>query len=232
MAFTQPHYYFTFGGNLITAAEIWATGWRVKPNDGAPTGAELLTNLANINVNDMLIDCQDFISTKTADGYFASFSSATSVSWAKLAVIDTSGKYVGDPKVATGTKRVGSGGTSTPPPQLAVCVSLWSGSNFGRANHGRMYLPCPQPYLSDISATTGQTPSGNAAYLRDSVKTLISHATGEVSTILMPCHPVIMSQRGLGETKPLLQISAGNVIDTMRSRRNNLVDAPNYVAYP
>ena len=95
-----------------------------------------------------------------------------------------------------------------------------------------MYLPCPQPYLSDISATTGQTPAGNANYLRDSVKVLISHTSGEIKTLGIPSYPAIMSARGLGETKPILQISAGNVIDTMRSRRNNLVDAPNYVAYP
>ena len=232
MVFPLPHYHLTFGGNLVTNSEIWTTGYRLVPTSGSPTAADLLANMSSISLADILIDCQDFISTKTADGYFASFSSSTSVSWAKLAVIGTDGHYVGDPKIATGTKRIGTGGTSTPPPQLAACVSLWSGSGFGRANHGRMYLPCPQAYLSDMSPTTGQTPSGNANYLRDSVKVLINHTSGEVKTVSVPVSPAIVSSRGLGEWKPILQISAGNVIDTMRSRRNNLVDTPNYVAYP
>lgn len=231
MPYTTAHYYLTFGGHQVTNAEIWMTGYRQAPTDVARTAAELLAHLPNISVADILTDCQDFIKTKTADGYLASFSSSVSVEWAKVAVIGTDGKYVGDPKIATGNRATGSGGISTPPPQLAACVSLSSGSTFGRANHGRMYLPLPVAWASDLDPVTGQVPQGTVNNLRDSVRTLIQHTSGEIFLQNLATVPCIMSTRGLGDTKPILRVGCGRVPDTQRRRRSALVDTPSYIDY-
>lgn len=231
MTFSQAHYHLTFGGHQMTNAEIWMTGYRQCPN-AATSAAELLDNLSSISVSDILTECQNFIKTTAPSGYYASFSSATSVEWAKLAVIGTDGKYVGDPKVATANRVTGGGGIAAPPAQLAAVVSLWSGSSFGRANHGRMYFPLPVAWMSDIVPTTGQVPIATVNNLRDSAKKLIQTTSGEIKTVGVPSFPAIMSARGLGDAKPILYVGCGPVPDTQRRRRNALVDTPVYVAYP
>ena len=230
MTFPQAHYYVTFGGNQCTNAEIWQTGFRQCPTDSAPTAAELLANLDAISVTDILEDAGDFITMKPASGYSSPFPGATSVSWAKVAVIGTDGHYVGDPKVASGAKRTGTGGSGCVPPQLAPVVSFWSGSNFGRANHGRMYCPLPSDWLGNLVATTGAVTQVYANALRDSVKSLMAAIAGEIYTVAVPSGPHIMSSRGLGDKKPILQIGCGPVMDTQRRRRSALVDVPIYVA--
>lgn len=230
--FDRAHYYLTFGGNLCTASEIWQTGYRLCAFDEVHTADELLDAMESISVLDILQDCQEVISTASpAYNGQANWPSTTSVTWAKLAVIGTNGHYAGDPKIAEGAPVVGAGGSSTPAPQLAAVVSLWSGGGFGSANRGRMYWPLPASGWSTPDGATGQVPSALAVQLRQSVNIWMHATAGEVATLGINAKPAILSSKGAGAAKQVTQLGVGRVADTHRSRRNNLDDTALWATY-
>jgi hypothetical protein len=221
VTFTDDHYYVTFGGGLGELEE-WQTGFRCWPVPGNPVAnADFLLEQLHtfVSVEDILGDVTALITSISG----AVWNSTVTVAWAKVAVINEAGYYAGDAKLAEQAPVGGVGGGGMPWPQLSVAVSLWSGSGFGRANHGRMYLPCPAQVSSHI--TTGQIdPPAVVDGIRTKMVTLLSDINGEVSTAAVSTIPAIMSKLGTGTTKAIAQVGVGPVMDTMRSRRADLDD--------
>lgn len=223
MSYDSAHYYVTFGGGLLLGdTEKWQTGFRCRPDDGNPSNsaATLLAQLHNsISVSDILADV-----TSVIKGSSPQFPGPTTAEWAKVAVIGTDGNYAGDPILQGQTGQGGGGGTQATWPQLATCVSLWSGSNFGRANRGRMYWPAIASISPD--STTGQAgPKSYFDSLATTIAAMMDAINGEVSTALVGTKPCIMSKIGTGAHQIIRKIGVGYVVDTMRSRREALDDS-------
>jgi hypothetical protein len=153
------------------------------------------------------------------------FHQNTSITWAKLAVIGKDGKYAGDPKLQEQAPVKGIGGSADGMPwvQLALCVSLWSGQNFGKANHGRQYWPMPAGVFANN--VDGQIkPIETCRNLGISVRQMLGDVNGEISTVLVDTAPAIMSKIGAGTSKVVERVGVGGVLDTIRSRREALDD--------
>jgi hypothetical protein len=231
MTFDRPHFYLTFGGTLYPLAsghEQWQTGLHFAA-DIAHTESDFLDAQGAISTSDILADVTKLI--KGTYGFNCNWSNVVTVDWVKLAVKKTNGEYAGAAKVSEQAPQGGGAGAYAVAPQLAAVVSFWSGTNFGKANRGRMYLPVPYTFTTSLSVNDPRATRTQADDLRDSVKAAIHDIAGEVSTIGLPTYPAIMSSLGAGTTKAILNISAGRVVDTMRSRRTSLEEDPAWVAY-
>ena len=118
------------------------------------------------------------------------------------------------------------------PPQVALCVSLWSGQRFGRGNRGRLYLPTPSASVGD----SGLVDAGAVGFLRNVMARLLQDLTSAMQAApnLGDVVPVIVSAGGTGTTpappitRAIEQIAVGRVLDTQRRRRRSLEEYPVY----
>jgi len=232
MAYDRPSFYLTFGGPLYPSAsqhEQWQTGVRFTSQTGHLLD-EYLGALQAISIADILEDCTQLIHGDLLAGL--TWSPVVGIEWAKLVVLDVDGTYAGAPKLQEQTAALGSGGVTMLPPQCAAVVSTWSGNTFGRANRGRCYLPAPSSWLASALVTDPRPSVTQTNYLRDAFRTWLGQVAGEISTVGLPTFPAIMSSLGTGTTNPIIRVSAGRVIDTMRSRRSSLDEAYVWATYP
>jgi hypothetical protein len=229
MAYDRPSFYLTFGGTQLGTAEIWQTGIHYAPLDESTTVAQCVTALAAISVADIYSDLTNIFNTAVTSKRYAN---NVHLRFAKVAVLDESGHYAAAPKIHEGDTAGTVASANGVPPQLAVVFSLWSGTKFGQAQRGRMYFPVPIDFMTAVSSTTGQVPQSNVDQWSDTVAVALNNAGGEVSTVTVPTFPAIMSKLGSGTTKLIAQFGAGRIIDTQRSRRNQLVEAITYKSWP
>jgi hypothetical protein len=126
------------------------------------------------------------------------------------------GKQIGD-TVRIPSQAQGNYNGALHPPQVTARVSLSDGLR-GRSHRGGWYMP----YTGWAISTNGYAQATDAANLRDSTLALIRGinavfgAAGTVSPSV-----VIASQIGL---LPVTTVRVGNVLDTMRTRRNALAE--------
>ena len=231
MSYDRPSFYLTFGGILFPLAsgnEQWQTGVKFTTAPSFDID-DYKFALTNISIADILEDCTQLIQGQKGTGL--GWPNVTTVSWAKLAILDTEGRYATDPILAEQAPVGGSFGAFPYPVQLAAVVSLWSGETFGRANRGRSYLPPPDQWWKSYTVNDPRPTAALSNSIRDHYKTWLHDVAGEVSTVPMPVFPAIMSKLGAGTTKPVAHIGVGRVIDTMRSRRQALDEATVFSPY-
>jgi hypothetical protein len=149
----------------------------------------------------------------------------------KLNRINTAGHY-NDPdamEYVFPTPVAGGGNTNPVPPQLTLAATLRGSSERALAGRGRMYFP-------PCSLAFGLGPDG-----RVTVTDATNYATG-VGNLLAALHtaglatttnsqPGIASNTRSGAFQSVATITAGRVIDTMRSRRNKLAEDPQQGTY-
>lgn len=115
----------------------------------------------------------------------------------------------------------GSSGSQAYPPQCALVGSLRSSRAHGKASHGRMYLPGFAGGVQSDGRITGSD--------RDAIglafKTFFTSVRNMASS---PGWPILVARGGiplpLAESKYVLSVAVGNVIDTQRRRRNGLTE--------
>ncbi len=219
MTYNTASFYVTFGGPTFAGKEQWQTGLHFTPmvNPG-PATEPLLDALDDISTDDILQDVTQLISAHGT----VHWGNSVAVSWAKIAVLNTQGKYAGDPKASEQLPVVGGFSAQAVPPQLAAVVSQWSGSNLGRANHGRNYLPLPLTWYTSFTVNEPRVTAQAAADLRDAWIATVNDIQGEVDTASLKTQWSIMSSIDIGRTRPVAHVGCGRVIDTMRSRRESL----------
>jgi hypothetical protein len=229
VTFAHNSLYLTMGGELLNGTEHWMTGFHFS-NLVDPGSIVVTDALKQIDVGDVYDAVAVFFTTAGATGF--TFPVFDSLDWVKVAPIGKDGKYLGDPIVhEKETRGVGTTLTYAIPPQLAVCVSLWSGSRLGKANHGRSYWPLPSNF-ERVDTTSGLLNITAVNLFRDEFLKMLHAVSGEISTLLYPTEPVIMSSLGSGTTKPIKRVGVGYAADTMRSRRRDLLDdVSNYVDF-
>lgn len=214
MSYTAEHAYLTFGGTL-PGGEIWQTGMRYQKY-GVP-GGTWESAFAGIGLEDIYDDLAAWF----AEGNML-FGATAKIAWAKLASIGTDGNYTLEPRIWEPVTP-GSGGTVSfrHPNQVSTVVSLRSGSTFGRANYGRLYLP---PVNYTVDATTGKLASGQVSTMLSLTNAMLEAVGGEMDSLLQPLRLAIFSAVGTGTTKPVTTVAIGDVLDTQRRRRNGLVE--------
>jgi len=160
-------------------------------------------------------------------GRMATLMGTAQVGWAdysrlnavKIAAVGTNGLNLTDPKLFEDSTPA-SGASTTTLPQSTIVGTLFSGTSFGTANYGRMYLPhtkfqaaagTPRPDISVVSTVC----TTFAGFVSGVTTDLNADTTDTVQ-------PFIMSNAAPAPSKPVHQVRVGDITDTQRRRRNRL----------
>jgi len=217
MPYNQQFIKFTFIFSVTGEDEIADTSINYTRASGAWAGAAAtLAELDEGNLEEMggfLVSAYG-----VSGGRWADYSSLAAV---KAAAIGTDGHYVAEPLLWIDDDPT-SGTVIGNPIQVTTVASLRSGATLGTGNYGRMYLP--HFYMSQLTANP-HADSTQIAGLALAVADFISACTEEINTVVTaPLYPAIMSQAGSGSAKEITEVRVGNVNDTQRRRRAQLIE--------
>lgn len=141
------------------------------------------------------------------------YAPGTRFTGSRIALVGTDGKTSQTQERAI-TPVPGSGAITPLPNQCAVVASLKT-ANAGRTARGRMYLPAPNTSQLTESARLG--PTQVAAYV-DAMQTYLSGATTN------GLGTVVASAVLFGALRPVTDVRVGDVMDTQRRRRDELLE--------
>lgn len=227
MAFDRQQVYITCTGQIGTGGgageEIFSFGLRVT----STTSHDAVAALAAVDTGAIQSAYSDFITD--AGSNISSRVHAFSV---KFSPLSTAGVLLDDPVIEPMGGGGGvSGGGSGPqfPNQVAIAVSLRTVTNIGRAHKGRFYVPVPSmPVI-----TSGRINSAYPPDLAANASTLLQAINSEFGTNPTTGGRVsIMSNIGTGTTRSVTRVLVGDVLDTIRSRRNAFAETYSEVAVP
>nr|CRY96751.1 hypothetical protein [uncultured prokaryote] len=221
------HLYLTFGGRYFTD-EIWSGGIRLaspaSPND---EGDEAWTITA-AEQNQYAADAVETWFTSAG----AKVSGMARLDWVKLNAIDTDGSYLDKSNtnlVEYPTDTAPTGGSGAMDwPQISVCVSFRTDVSRGLAARGRLYVPA---VVSKSGA--GRVGAADCLTMATAAKDLLEELRDMPQLLiggqLAPC----VVSRGLrtgpdtwgpGVARYIRRSEVGDVADTQRRRRNELVE--------
>jgi hypothetical protein len=210
-----PHYLIAFGGPLYTT-EIWSSSIRMSLSLDSSL-VEHPTWCAD-HIDDVVSDISDYVNSWA-------FGLQAKLGYVKFNKINADGHYA-DPtatveRFLTGTLPEGPAST-TYPAQVTTCVTHHSARARGVGSRGRMFLPVP---TTAISTTTGKMAVGAGTTIATAHAIFINnlnewpgaepHSGAECS---------IVSKKDASVNK-ITSVSCGLVLDTIRTRRNALVEA-------
>lgn len=205
----------TWGGTIgTTGNEGWQCGVHLgltgsTDGPGLPTHTELLALL-----NGALTDFHSNPAAWISPGAY--------LSWAKAAQLDNEGHYTAEPVLANTTAVPGA--STAPPrggPQVACCITLWSGASLGEANYGRFYWPWWEAQVT----TGGRVESTPLNAMMTNAMNLVDGINAWAATALTPStRIVIMSKKGAGASKFPQYVRLGDVKDTQQRRRRQIAE--------
>jgi hypothetical protein len=218
MAYDRQHLRIDWIFDVLTTDEVAITSMNFS-QVGTWSGAEAaLAELewatgTGFNVAEDLVTMMD-----NANLFWGNYSRLIAV---KAAAIGTNGLYLAEPKMfELTTPEVGASTTTLP--QSTVVLSLRSGSSFGKANYGRMYLPHTRLGLvTGTPKSNGATTSIVAGLGTDFVEAVTAELNADTTDNIQP---FIMSNSAPAPSKPVLQVAVGDVVDTQRRRRNRITE--------
>lgn len=214
MVTVPSHFRFTARGTFTGTPEIWSFGWHFNRVVVGGTDA----GLSDIDESAVTTALGTFFGQGIMD------SGVLLTDW-RAYVIGTDNKMEGNGPLlhdATGDDIHGSGGKIYPP-QVALCVTLVA-DNRGPARFGRMYLPGPALSLgTDRRYTDTQCDSiatAVSAFLKD-----VSDAIDIPGTIQSAAACNVSSRpAGGGTIQDVDHVEVGRALDTLRTRRNQLLE--------
>lgn len=222
MTYDRQSTYLTWGGTIGEAGdETWQCGVHLALNPsldgpGLPTVAEL-ESLMTDTLDDFHVDPVNRIG------------SFVKLAFVKAASLDPDGHYTANPviyeldTIVSGPADPCRGG-----PQLAACVTLWSGQTLGKANYGRFYYP---GWEAQIQAGSGRVVANDQANFANSAIQLVTDInTWAASALSSTARVRIMSKLGGGTTKRAAIVRVGDVKDTQQRRRRQIDEI--YLAGP
>lgn len=213
MAFAHSVQRVTISGTSFGGAEQWSTGFFV----GAP-GADASTPTQAFA--DAVRTAYQTFHTATTSQISNSWQART----IKVAHLGTDGKTLLDNTIFSeyGTPISGASSGAKFPPQVSVVATLMSDLSRGLGAKGRMYLPgIVAPVQSD-----GHFLTTDAAAMATNLKAFFD----AVNTAAPVGSDVILASAGRGEAgdgklnRIVTRVRIGNVYDTQRRRRNDLVE--------
>lgn len=141
----------------------------------------------------------------------------------KLNEIGEDGRYVNNDTVQRSYDAPVPGASpANPPAQVALVVSLATALARGRGHAGRFYVPACALQVG----TNGTTGSANALTVAQQAWTMLT----AIETALPGYQVAVMSDIGAGKAVPVTAVRVGQVLDTIRSRRDKLPEE--YVTFP
>lgn len=212
-----PHILATFGGNL-PGGEEWQLGIRFARFNGGTTPTTVTGIAASLHP----LFRSFFTDADTGIDQRATFL------WTKVAPIGPDGNYIGEPDLfeVAAPGAAGGAGTGSFPNQVALVVSTLTGFTLGDATRGRFYLPLP----AIAAGSDGAISSAAAGAVAQNAADLVS-SLNEVMEGISPAHSAaVLSQKGSGSARAIIQCGVGRALDTQRRRRRNLNEAPVVVA--
>lgn len=201
----------TWSGTLPNA-EIFAHHQMFYSPDGTATPASISGNLST-HITNLLSTVTTGVNTMK--GVFAS-----TTAWTRLTVQEwdcLTDKGVGDPHY-TALTDVGNGGQGLPN-QLAHCVTIKS-DPFGRTQMNRFYLP---PYTGNVG---GQVSGIVAADTCNAIANWLHNQQATLIVTVPYLSMCVYSPQNKAVYKPI-ETYVGNVLDTIRRRRNNIPEVRN-----
>lgn len=214
-------------GSVAAPAEIWSfglscgTGNTTEP-DPFLIKADLALKLQQLE--DAYLDL------------IAGIDSTTILTRTRLASVNSSGKTPREPSgayiQADKTSAIAGLATKTMPPQIALTTSLES--NFaGPSGRGRYYLP--GPLTGSIEAAGTITEAARDAHASRALSFLNKVNTAMTNGVGQPAYGRLVIASGGSATKgllpalyPVVRVGVGRALDTMRSRRGELLEAKEF----
>lgn len=196
----------TMSGGL-PGGEVWEAGFGLTTDDDS-----------EFTVANAKTWCDAFMGGfgSTPAGLMAYYGPSTTFNPMRVEELsETTGEVVSRSLATTGATPTGSGSAAVLPNNVAVCVSL-AGFSAGPSHRGRFFLPAP--------LTTAGSPSGK---MLAAFKTAVGNAVGNGFTnaaSLAGTHFRLAFRHGATAYQPAKYATVGDVFDTMRSRRNKLVE--------
>jgi hypothetical protein len=214
----------TFGGGL-PGGEAWSCGLRATAATGTDAASDAL--VADVDVDQLLADNNasvrhDIVQWWSDPQMF--LPQDVTLGWVKINKIGRNGRYLEDQTHEAVFPALGGTSLSNAryPNQVALAVTLETGYQRGPAHQGRIYLPRPAvPLGSD-----GRISAGDAVQIAGRTNLLINninaHLPGAGLDGIVVC--VMSRLTGRQAQRAVTHTSVGRVFDTIRRRRNGLLE--------
>lgn len=140
----------------------------------------------------------------------------------KFAQIGADGKYTKDPVIFTVNQAGGvTSNQAFTLPQSALAISLGTARR-GPTGRGRFYIPLP---VLDVDAADGFRFNPNVALaIRDSAATLLNDVNNAPGIDYFGTEPEVVIASSKGYNTRVTTVRVGRIVDTIRSRRNQLAE--------
>jgi hypothetical protein len=212
MAYPQ-HWLFQFGGTLLAGAEIIRFA---VPGGGAP---------GIVDETSLVADMTQDVADQWPLGFSAGGLGAgddVQLEWGKFNEIGPLGAYVDTTAthVHELTTPVSGNGSGIGIAQVAMAVSWGTDVARGYASKGRVFVPIPG--VSPISGVWTDTWTNAIATNWSTLLTNLNNLPGIDSSGIVAS--VVSSVPAAGAARPIQRVRVGNVPDTIRRRRNALVE--------
>ena len=207
MAYGENHLLYSFTGTL-PGGEVWSCGLRTAGALGSTSQVTLDALAANA-----VIQWSTFHAVSANNlGTTVVFDLAT------VRVISTAGLTIGQAEGSPAAPVTGGGAVSKPN-QCAVVVTVLT-ATAGRRGRGRFYVPV----LAGSVTALGRLTAVHRDSLADTAANLLSGLNAGLANAVYPARIGVQSQTGL-TSAVATSIRVGDVWDTQRRRRDNLVES-------
>ena len=221
MSYTQNFAMLRYGGAAWSGAEEWSCGLKLK-------------HLGGDEMESLQDECVSSMSAVVAAvvAYFASgaqFGANIHLDWVSLNAINKdTGKYgyPNDANITEGLTPVG--GTTGGIPQVAYCVTTRGNPSRGAGAFGRWYVPVGAPTCAATGLVSGTTTLAWANAAGTFLTALQNIDSGLGPDAWSPWHFGLSGTGSVAEKtgvdSAIVSVGCGNVLDTQRRRRNQLVE--------
>lgn len=220
MAYDREQIKLTFSGYLgesSPGSEEFAFGLHLSGSSGLDSAAALLA---------LDVDAIDAATITMFQSANVALSSKAVYNRLKAAAVGTNGHYIpgADPVEVQSNGDTGyEGGSGVRyPNQIALCVSLRTGTSIGVATRGRFYLPLPGATVN----AEGRVSSGFTAGAVADIATWLNAINDIANTGSEPTAVSLMSAVGTSPTRTrgVTSVLVGDVLDTIQARRRSLTE--------
>jgi len=220
MAYDRQHLYITGTGQIGTGGgageEIFSFGVRAS---GVSTAFNAVTALAELDVGAVAAIFGTYFTAANTH-----INADAHLFRVKVAAVGVDGLYLSAPVEAEPSPGgvSGAGSSVRHPNQVAIAVSTGATTTIGRATHGRFYLPLPDMIVGvegRINSTARGHLLGTSVIFLDSLNTQLDLDISQNVQLR------IMSNVGAGASNPITLVRVGDVLDTIRARRNALEES-------
>lgn len=219
------HYLLAWGGSIYGGPEQWVNTMRLVPQGWDEFGSSWVLPAFDIDggaMDDVANDVRTHFQNPDS-GY----SSDVRLEWVKFNAIASTGRY----KDTTTTHRkdiatpfpAGTGSCAFPA-QVSMAVTFKTNRGRGLASRGRVFVPSPNKGLMPGS---GRMSQGNIALVAAAWKTFITNVNNwpGYDVASSPQCAVVSNRSATGAFSKIHAVTVGDVLDTQRRRREQLVEA-------